>query len=215
MIDHPERSDDRDSAIDALLAHVPFDGWTVTGLRRALAEIGQHPDDALLLFPDGAADMVAAFCDLADRRMATDATDLALAASRLPDRVRAVVAARLTRHRPHKEAVRRAMAVLALPQNAVTAAACTARTVDAIWHAAGDRSADFSWYTKRAILAVVYGATLLFWLRDTSENDAATLEFLDRRLADVHRIGVMRRGAEALLGRFIPGCFRSAPSGAP
>ena len=147
MIDHPERSDDRDSAIDALLAHVPFDGWTVTGLRRALAEIGQHPDDALLLFPDGAADMVAAFCDLADRRMATDATDLALAASRLPDRVRAVVAARLTRHRPHKEAVRRAMAVLALPQNAVTAAACTARTVDAIWHAAGITSC---WIDRRA-----------------------------------------------------------------
>ncbi len=45
-----------------------------------------------------------------------------------------------------------------------------ARTVDAIWHAAGDRSADWSWYSKRAILAGVYGATLLFWLRDDSDG---------------------------------------------
>ena len=159
--------------------------------------------------------MVAAFSDLADRRMADDTAGLDFANMRLPGRVRAVIAARLARHRPHKEAVRRAMAVLALPHNAVTAAGCTARTVDAIWHAAGDRSADFSWYTKRAILAGVYGATLLFWLRDGGEDDSATLAFLDRRLADVHRIGGLRRSMEALAGRFIPSRFRPAPSGAP
>ena len=90
-------------------------------------------------------------------------------------------------------AVRRAVAVLALPRHALLAGRCTARTVDAIWHAAGDRAADFSWYTKRAILAGVYGATLLFWLRDASEDDAATLAFLDRRLQGVARAGQVRR----------------------
>jgi ubiquinone biosynthesis protein COQ9 len=84
------------------------------------------------------------------------------------------------------------------------AAACTARTVDAIWRSAGDRSADFSWYTKRAILAAVYGATLLYWLRDSSEDDAATLGFLDRRLAGVGRIGSARRRVEAAVGRLRP-----------
>ena len=77
--------------------------------------------------------------------------------------------------------------------------------MDAIWHAAGDRSADFSWYTKRAILAAVYSATVLYWLRDTSEDDAATLAFLDRRLAGVGRIGRLRRRADgAWTG--CPGC---------
>ncbi len=127
----------------------------------------------------------------------------------LSAKVRAVMALRLEQNRPHKEAVRRAMAVLSLPRNARAMAACTARTVDAIWHAAGDRSADFSWYTKRAILTAVYSATVLFWLRDTSEDDAATLAFLDRRLAAVGRIGRLRRRAEdaacpACLGRECP-----------
>ena len=80
----------------------------------------------------------------------------------------------------------------------------TARTVDAIWHAAGDRSADFSWYTKRAILTGVYAATVLYWLRDTSDDDTATLGFLDRRLAGVGHIGSLRRRAEGALGRFRP-----------
>jgi ubiquinone biosynthesis protein COQ9 len=84
------------------------------------------------------------------------------------------------------------------------AAGCTARTVDAIWRAAGDRSADFSWYTKRAILTAIYGATLLFWLRDSSDADAATLAFLDRRLAGIGRFGKVRGRATAALRRVVP-----------
>jgi ubiquinone biosynthesis protein COQ9 len=80
-----------------------------------------------------------------------------------------------------------------MPANAPIAAACTARTVDSIWHTAGDQAADFSWYTKRLILTGVYTATTLYWLRDASENDEATLAFLDRRLHDVGRITTFRR----------------------
>ncbi len=199
----PERSAERDAAIAAMLPHVPFDGWTRRSLRMGLTDISVSPDDAELLFPGGTADMIETFCDWADRRMEAAAATLD-PALRLHQRVRAVIALRLSQNRPHKEAIRRALALLALPRNARLAAACTARTVDAIWHAAGDQSADFSWYTKRAILAAVYATTVLFWLRDAGEDDAATLGFLDRRLAGVGRIGTLRRRAETALGRFRP-----------
>ncbi len=184
---HPERSAERDAAVDAMLAHVPFDGWTRKALAMGLADIGQPEDDADLLFPLGAADMVATFCDLTDRRMEEAAA--ALTETRLSKRVKAVIALRFAALQPHKEAVRRALGVFALPGNARTAAGCTARTVDSIWYAAGDRSSDFSWYTKRAILTGVYAASLLYWLRDNSEDDAETLAFVDRRLAGVARFG--------------------------
>jgi len=211
----PERSAERDAAILSLLPHIQFDGWTRIALSHALAATGQHPDDALLLFPDGATDMIEIFCDLADRRMTEDAAALDLSSLRLPERVRAVIALRLARNRPHKEAIRRALGVLALPTNARIAAACTARTVDAIWHAVGDNAADFSWYTKRASLAAIYAATLLFWLRDTSTDNAATLAFLERRLAGIARIGTLRRRAEEFLARFTPPRFARVPPGAP
>jgi ubiquinone biosynthesis protein COQ9 len=198
-----ERSAERDAAIAAALPHVPFDGWTRRALRAGLADIGVAPEDAELLFPGGAGDMIEAFCDWADRRMTEGAASLD-PTMRLHRRVRTVIALRLEQNRPHKEAIRRAMALLMLPGHARLAAACTARTVDAIWHAAGDRSADFSWYSKRAILAGVYGATVLYWLRDPGEDDAPTLGFLDRRLAGVARIGAVRRQAEAALGRLRP-----------
>jgi ubiquinone biosynthesis protein COQ9 len=198
MIPPPERLPERDTAIEAMLPHVPFDGWSRRALLQGLQDAGMPLDEADLLFPGGPADMVAVFCDLADRRMA----GRVVAETRTSARVRALIAGRLEDAGPHREAVRRALAVLALPGNARTAAACAGRTIDTIWYLAGDRSADFSWYTKRALLTGVYGATLLFWLRDTSEDYRDTLAFLDRRLAGIGQIGTMRRRAETLLNRF-------------
>jgi len=202
MIAPPERLPERDAAIDAMLPNVPFDGWTVRSLRAGLASAGMQEDEATILFPGGAADMIAVFCDLADRRMTEAAVGLTEA--KATARVRELIALRLEMNRPYKEAIRRAMAVLALPGNARTSAAIMARTVDAIWHAAGDRSANFSWYTKRALLTAVYGATVLFWLHDTSDDDAATRAFIERRLRGVGRLLRARGRASSLLGRLRP-----------
>jgi ubiquinone biosynthesis protein COQ9 len=201
MIAPPERSAERDAAIEALLPRVPAQGWTMAALRGALGDLGADPEDAELLFPGGAADLIEAFIDLSDRRMEQEAAATELAALHPPDRVRALIALRLQRNRPHKDAVRRALAVLALPGNVALAARSIGRTIDAMWHATGDRTADFSWYTKRATLAGVYAATLLYWLRDDSEDDAATLAFLDRRLQGVGRVHRLRRRAEDMLAR--------------
>ncbi len=205
MMAAPERSAERDAALDALVAHVPEHGWGMAALRKALTESGGDARDAELLFPGGAADMLEAFIDLTDRRMAAAAQAANIAGLRLPERVRRVIALRLELNRPNRAAVRRAVAMLASPCHAGLAARCTARTVDAIWHAAGDLSADFNWYTKRATLTAVYTSTLLFWLRDTGDDDSATLAFLDRRLAGVARIHKLRKRAEAAISRWLPG----------
>ena len=202
MIRPPERLPERDAAVEAMLPHVAFDGWSTRSLRAGLASAGMPADEAMLLFPGGPVDTIAVFCDLMDRRMTAAAATLT--ETSLTARVRAIIALRLAMNRPHREAIRRALGVLALPGHGRAAALITARTVDAIWDAAGDRSADFSWYTKRAILTAVYGATLLFWLRDDGEDDAETLAFLGRRLRDAGRIGKARGRIDALVARLRP-----------
>jgi ubiquinone biosynthesis protein COQ9 len=188
----PEMIPERDSALQAMLPLVGTGGWNKATLRRALLSVGAPADDAEFLFPGGAVDMVEAYFDLADRQMEA-AADPALMELRTAERVRALLALRLAQARPHRAAVRRALALLALPRHARVGARCVARSADAIWHAAGDRSADFSWYTKRALLAGVYAGTLLFWLRDHSDDETETMRFVDRRLNDV-----------ACLGRLVP-----------
>ncbi|MBE9555052.1 MAG: COQ9 family protein, partial [Proteobacteria bacterium] len=108
---------------------------------------------------------------------------------RVTERVRTAVQIRLRQAEPHREAVRRSLAFLAMPQNAVLGAKLLYRTVDAIWHVAGDTATDWNFYSKRGLLAGVFGATVLYWLNDRSEDYADTGDFLDRRLRDVATFG--------------------------
>jgi rpsU-divergently transcribed protein len=89
---------------------------------------------------------------------------------------------------PHREAARKAVALQAMPFYCTHALQSLYHTVDAMWHAIGDTSTDFNFYTTRLTLAGVFSATLIFWLDDTSPGHALTLEFLDRRIGDVMRL---------------------------
>ena len=186
--------------LDALLPHTAFDGWTQRALRQALSDLGRDPDEARLLFAADTGMIEAAFA-LADQRMVEAASGLE---GGLTARVQKTIALRLEQMAGDKEAIRRAMAHLALPGQAPRLARLIAATTDSIWFAARDQAADFSWYTKRLILGAVWLATLLFWLNDDSPEAEATLAFLDRRLAGVGRIGKFCHKAQERLARLIP-----------
>jgi ubiquinone biosynthesis protein COQ9 len=192
---------ERDALIEAMLPDVPFDGWSRAALRNAARRIDLPVAEALALFPGGAADLVACFSRWADRRMVDRLADLPLDPLRVPERIALAVRIRLDLVSPWREAVRRALSVLALPFNVPLALRLLYETVDAMWYAAGDAATDFSFYTKRATLAGVYSATLLYWLDDRSPEAADTQAFLERRLADVGQITETRRRLAAAADR--------------
>jgi ubiquinone biosynthesis protein COQ9 len=171
--------------LDALTRRAATEGWTGETLRRALADIGEPPELAPSAFPRGVIGAIEAWCRLADSRMEAAAAEEDFSGLRTPGRIRRVVELRLRAVEQDREALRRAAALLALPWNLPVALRCTARTASAMWYAAGDRSADFSWYTRRATLAAIYTATLAFWLSPRAPDMAEVLAFLDRRLADI------------------------------
>jgi ubiquinone biosynthesis protein COQ9 len=197
----PLAESQRDALIEAMLPDVPFDGWSRAGLRAAARRIGVPAAEALALFPDGPGDFAACFSRWADRRMLDRFESLPLDQLRVPERVALAVNTRLDIVEPWREAVRRALTILALPQNAPLAMRLLYETVDGIWYAAGDSATDFSFYTKRATLAAIYAATLFYWLEDRSPGFADTRAFLDRRLAEAARIGHARHRLQTALDR--------------
>ena len=178
-----------------LPAHAAFDGWTPEALRLAAQATDIDPAVAALAFPGGAMDMIDAWFAHIDNAMLAKLPPEALAAMKIRARITALVAARLDLLATDIEALRRALAVLALPQNLPRTTKLGWRAADAMWHAAGDTATDFNHYSKRAILGGVYMATIMAMMDDGSEGHADTRAFLGRRID-----GIMR--FEKFKGRF-------------
>ncbi len=177
----------RDRLLEAALPHVPFDGWSTRTLAAAARETESEPGLVRLAFPRGPIDLLLRLHRNFDREMARRIAQSPPEGG-VTDRVTAAVRLRIELGAPHREAIRRGATFLALPLNAGDGARSVLRTADAIWTALDDPSRDINWYTKRMTLAGVYGSTMLRWLGDESDGNAATWRFLDRRIRDVMRI---------------------------
>jgi ubiquinone biosynthesis protein COQ9 len=174
--------------LEKTLTHVPFDGWSEKALFRGAEDAGYASAMALDVFPGGVSDAIDCAAEAADAAMLATLEKMDLGPMRMRERVAAAIRARLEMSAPHREAIQRALAILALPQNLPLAARTLWRTVDAIWYAVGDSSTDFNYYTKRGLLAGVYSATLVYWLNDHSPGNADTWAFLGRRIDEVMQV---------------------------
>ena len=169
--------------LTAALGHVAFDGWSQATLDAALSDSGVSAALGPALFPRGGIDLAVAYHQSGDQAMREALATSDLTALRYTGRVALAVKLRL--QAADKELVRRGTTLFSLPHHAAEGSRLIWASADAIWQALGDSSTDLAWYTKRATLAAVYSATVLFWLGDHSDDNADTWAFLDRRLANV------------------------------
>ena len=162
-----------------------FDGWTRAAVDSAAGQLGIDAVQARLAMPKTQAGMIDVYIQEVDRALEAWFTPRRLATMKIREKIRSLIWHRLEIMGPAREAVRRALAILAMPHNLPLALRISWRSTDLMWRIAGDTSADFNHYTKRMTLGAVYGSTLLAWLDDQSEGWANTAAFLDRRIDDV------------------------------
>jgi ubiquinone biosynthesis protein COQ9 len=197
-------SDDarRAAVLEAALPQAAFDGFTDKVLETAGKDAGVSATELTRLFPEGPLALVEFYSLSADREMEARLAAMDLPAMKIRARIAEAVKTRLTILKPHKEAARRAAALLSLPMHAGLAARLMYRSVDAMWRAAGDTATDFNFYSKRGILAGVYGATLVRWFADASPDEAATNEFLAARIENVMQFEKFKAKAKDALSNF-------------
>lgn len=162
-----------------------FDGWTMAAVEMAAQEAGVDPSTARIAFPGGAMDMIDAWTLSVDAAMAEALPAAQIGNLPIRERIRRLVQFRLDAVGADREALRRALSIMALPQNLARAAQLGWRSADAIWRLAGDVATDYNHYTKRATLGGIYAATLTVFAHDTSDDLAETRAFLDRRIEGV------------------------------
>jgi ubiquinone biosynthesis protein COQ9 len=177
----------RQALAPAIAEAAAFDGWSEAAVRDAARRAKIDPDAALFAFKDGAMAMIEAWIATIDAAMASALPPEKLAGMKIRERIRTLVQFRLDAAAPNKEALRRALAIMAMPRNAPRALALGWNSADAMWRQAGDTATDYNHYTKRLTLGALYASTLAVFVDDESEGYAETRAFLDRRIEGVMR----------------------------
>lgn len=190
----PTLDEIRDGLAAAIAANAAFDGWGDAARDAAADATGVDRDVAKVAFPGGAVDMITAWFEAIDRAMLEKLPAETLATMKIRAKITALVEARLAAIGPNREALRRALAILAMPQNLVRAAKLGWHAADLMWRAAGDTATDYNHYTKRTILAGVYAATVTVFLDDESEGHADTRAFLGRRIEGIMQFEKTKAG---------------------
>jgi ubiquinone biosynthesis protein COQ9 len=194
--------DMREAVLAKALPHAAFDGFTDRVLEKAGEDAGVSKAELARLFEGGPISLIEFYSTSTDAEMEKRLAAMDLQGMKIRERIATAVKTRLAILKPHKEAARRAAALLSLPTHAVLGAKLVYRTVDSMWRAAGDTSTDFNFYTKRGILAGVYGSTAMHWFNDTSQDEKPTAEFLAARIENVMQFEKFKGKAKEALSNF-------------
>ena len=190
----PTLDEIREGLAAGIAANAAFDGWADAARDAAADAAGVDRDIAKVAFPGGAVDMITAWFEAIDRAMLEKLPAETLAAMKIRAKITALVEARLAAIGPNREALRRALAILAMPQNLVRGPKLGWHAAGLMWRAAGDMATDYNHYTKRTILAGVYAATVTVFLDDESEGHADTRAFLGRRIEGIMQFEKTKAG---------------------
>ena len=187
--------------IKAMLTHVPFDGWTWEAMEQGAIDIGYQKKKTSSerikifkdLFKNGSIDFIDIFSEMIDLEVKENYNLIEPKPERVPEKIKKIIMIRLNLCQKYKEAVRSSISLSAIPVNTKISLNILYRTCNSMWRIVGDKSTDFSFYTRRISLAAVYTTTLLFWLNDKSNNNIETEFFLDRRLKDISKVSSLKR----------------------
>ena len=201
----------------ATLKNVPFDGWQWEALYRGAQDIGLYNDviseemkeQLREIFNNDLVEIIIFFNEYLDNEMEKKFLKIKSSLNRTPDKIKKLILLRLNSSLEFKDSVRSSIGYMSLPKNSKKSLKILYKTCDKIWRISGDRSTDFSFYTKRLILSGVYISTMMFWVNDRSKTMKSTENFLDRRLRDVYQLGRLKEKGKILKKNI------SFPSNAP
>lgn len=176
--------------LSSALAHVPRLGFSQDALL-AGAKDNNYLEVSTQLFPKG-------ICNLILYHLVTERLALKDRVQFPPDsklsltqKVKTLTWARLQANKDIISHWQDALGHMSLLENIPASLQELGNLADEIWYLAGDKSVDFSWYTKRTQLSAVYAASETFMSVDKSPGFRDTEEFLERRLDDAKTLGSM------------------------
>ena len=191
----------KDAILDHILKEVPFAGWHDGLIRDAVLALGLEAAYADLLFPTGTRGVIEYFFARQNNIMAASFAKIDFANMSIRERIFAAVRARIMQDAIYRPVLKRTVSYYTMPHRTKAAGSEIWRIADIIWHACGDTSTDYNYYTKRLLLSGVISSTTLFWLNDCSPEYNDSWVFLQNRIDNVMKIQGIKKTMRDLVSK--------------
>ncbi len=139
-----------------------------------------------LLFPDGNKDLLEYSLDQLNIELQEYCKSIDLIRLPLHKRIRKILLSKIEIMNKEKNFYKKIFLNSLLHNKSVSLPKQLYKSIDQIWYLAGDASVDFSFYTKRLILAGIYSRIVLFFFNNNNQNELENL--LDLNLKRVAKI---------------------------
>ena len=125
------------------------------------------------------------------------------------DKIKTIMELKFENNNHLKKALPEMLKFLLRPGNILMSIKMLHENSDFIWSLSGDKSNDFSYYSKRGLLSMIYLATLIYWLNDKSEKDIATKNFISKSVDGIvdgvsrlKQLSLLKNLAENFMSRY-------------
>ena len=196
-----ESAENKNKILTEFLKICVFEGWNDDSLKKAIINSGFEEKFTGIIFEKGCIDIADFFISQTNQKMLKKLKELDLDKMRVRDKIAKAVIINLEINNENKAALKKLVNFYSHPKRVVYAFKSCYKVVDLIWYEIGDKSTDFNFYTKRAILSKVYIRTLKYFIDDNSENNNKTLDFLDRQVERVMKFAAFKAQAKGFCNK--------------
>ena len=145
-----------------------------------------------VLFPNKLNDLVFYFSDFINKKMITAYKKKRINKKSLRLQILTLLKIRFSILNEYKSVIKESMVFLCSPSKQLLSSKLIFKTADFMWISINDKSTDYNFYTKRAILGTIYSVVILFWLNDKSNKLDKTYNLLEKLIMNMNFISSLK-----------------------
>ncbi len=167
--------------------YVVKDGWSKNLLKK-LINSQIKSSDLTYFFPNGYIDILELSLNELNKSLENKIGKINIINFPMSKRIKKILTTRLEILNGEKNFYRKTFNHLLLPQNNKLMKKNLYSSVNGMWYLAGDNSTDFSFYTKRAILTVIYTNALFIFFNKDIEKANLNIDQNLKRISKIPKL---------------------------
>ncbi len=172
-----------------------FEGWNQSTLEKACAECGIEKGYCDIIYPGRIAEFTGEFVKQCNDEALGKAREAGFEKLRTTQKVEEIIYQRIRSYHTKLgslEALKKFIGYCLTPANLASSAHNIYDFSSEVWYTLGDRSTDFSYYTKRISLSGIYAKCMVYSMSDKSDNLQQTKRYIQKSIDGLMKINKLK-----------------------